>query len=237
MHHENPLYPHWLKVREVLQELGCYAPGTVTTGDVASRVIEALRPALTNDTTPLYGRLHQDARDAGWVNVLFAFARACLNAGYHCALRERDGQPAPFTDVLLIQLPSGQVSFSVSEEEARRLIAMGVTDLSPDDAKSPGQAYRWDGHTREEKYERLRDFALLHAGHEPICEFPDDAKLTWRSVFRCEAGHETARESEVEPPEADGVCVGFNPGQCDRLVTRVRVEEVWTCVRPLGGDR
>ena len=157
MDHTDPLYTHWVRVRDVLQST--LSPDELrrmprTCGDLAVFVIEALRPQLANDTAEMTRLLHVGAREAGWGVVLRAFARMALDAGYrvkltklHQPAESRDGWA--LTHALLVELPTGQVSWKLTEEQARDYEALSWSTFDSG----------WDGHLRDEKYARLKRFA------------------------------------------------------------------------------
>lgn len=161
----SPLYPHWLKVRDVLQssmppEIRSQLPATTRCSDLATTIVEALRPQLTNDTVELEKRLHVGAAEAGWDMMLLAFARTLLDSKwgtYRCAIvtldkpQSRDGWT--LSHALLVNLPTGQVSWRLTAAQAEAMNAIGV----PTGGASGGWVF--DGHTREVKYERLRKYA------------------------------------------------------------------------------
>lgn len=151
--HDDVLYPHWLKVRTVLQ--GSEYDHTKTWGDTADAIIDALRAELTNDTVELTKRLHDGAAAAGWDVVLRAFVTMAFELGYTCVLERLESEATRdgwrLTHALLIELPPGQVSWRVTDAEAAALSFRCYVPFS--------DRHTWDGHTREEKYKRLEQFS------------------------------------------------------------------------------
>lgn len=157
MDHTDKLYTHWVRVRDALQST--LSPDELqhmprTCGDLAVFAIEALRPQLMNDTAEMTRLLHVGATEAGWGVTLRAFARMALDAGYrvnltklHQPAESRDGWA--LTHALLVELPTGQVSWRLTEEQARDYEALSWSTFDGG----------WDGHARDEKYASLNRFA------------------------------------------------------------------------------
>lgn len=153
--HDDVLYPAWLKVRTVLQ--GSEYDYTKTCGDIADAIVEALRKQLTNDTTELTKRLHDGAAAAGWDVVLRAFVALAHDSGISCVLERLESEATRdgwrLTHALIVELPTGQVSWRVTDAEAAALSFRCYVPFS--------DRHTWDGHTREEKYKRLEQFSRM----------------------------------------------------------------------------
>ena len=160
-HATDDLYPHWVRLRDALQST--LSPDELrrmprTCGDLAVFAIEALRPQLANDTVEMTRLLHVGATEAGWDVTLRAFARLSLDAGYpvkltklHQPAESRDGWA--LTHALLVELPTGQVAWRLTKEQALYFAGFAVAlSWSTFDGG-------WDGHARDEKYASLKRFA------------------------------------------------------------------------------
>ncbi len=75
-------------------------------------------------------------------------ARMALKLGLKAGLMDLDVYDPGWSKVVVIDLPSGQVSWHVPDEELNFFLFLG-----PYDGK-------WDGHTTDEKYERVLDPGL-----------------------------------------------------------------------------
>ena len=161
MKHEDVLYGHWARVREALQTTGAIGlDAPMTTGDVATIVVEALRSQLMNDTAYLTMLLHEGALASGWYTTLLAMTRMAIDNGYAAVLKPLDspvdGDGWKLSWVLLIELPEGQVSWRLTQEQAKQfnaIVPFGHEGRLSEEARD------WDGHDREVKYARLTRFA------------------------------------------------------------------------------
>lgn len=170
MMHDDPLYPHWLKVRETLQntrDIATHGSPTDTAGDIATAIVEALRPQLTNDTTEMTRLLHVGAMAAGWFDTLRAFARMARDLGFPIELKKLDTPQTRdgwcLTWALLIELPvAGPTqTFELRRKGGARMATPGevhaVVALSDADADL-GAKHWWlnsNGYARggaEERY-------------------------------------------------------------------------------------
>lgn len=99
---------------------------------------------MTNDPATKFER---DFLYTERARVAVALARGCRQMG--CAVGFGYDAAEPDWPVLFIELPIGQVSWHLSPH-ARATLAADIADDS---------AWRWDGHTTDEKYRRLDEWS------------------------------------------------------------------------------
>lgn len=82
---------------------------------------------------------------------------AALYPSYLVRHDEREGEPwdEEWRNVVLIDLPTGQISFHIHSSELLTLF----------DRVKIGHNEKWDGHTNEEKWRRIQALADIHNAH------------------------------------------------------------------------